>query len=200
VSTGSGLLNYIRNILIENNSVSKFDQAGILVVTETEGDSVEMDNIVLSNNKVTGDTKSEAATASVGIAIQANSPTSKIRNITILNNTVRQIPLNPGIGIYNSSLSPDAVKLQSIEGNQALHNGFGIAIGDQVYGDGVAAIKGNSANRNSFDGIVVEGVNFLLSNNKANDNARYGIFALGNIDGGGNTAVRNGDCNTPGCY
>ena len=41
---------------------------------------------------------------------------------------------------------------------------------------------------------------FMLSNNTASRNTAAGIDAVGNANGGGNKAVGNASCNTPGCF
>lgn len=52
----------------------------------------------------------------------------------------------------------------------------------------------NSAHRNGADGINVEDAGNTIKRNHANRNHDLGIFAAaGNIDGGGNTAHRNGN-------
>jgi len=62
------------------------------------------------------------------------------------------------------------------------------------------AVSGNRADRNAAAGILLNSMGYILSNNTASRNAGAGISAVGNTNGGGNTATQNGSCNTPGCF
>jgi hypothetical protein len=59
---------------------------------------------------------------------------------------------------------------------------------------------GNDADKNGRDGIRLQATGYFLSQNSADKNTAAGISAVGNTNGGGNTATGNASCNTPGCF
>jgi hypothetical protein len=99
------------------------------------------------------------------------------------------------------SASPPIISLAGITSNTASSNSDdGIFIGDNVPGAGATPIAGNRADRNRVDGIDINSTGYVLSNNSASRNRGDGINAVGNINGGGNVAKRNGSCNGAGCF
>jgi parallel beta-helix repeat protein len=96
------------------------------------------------------------------------------------------------------------ISLAGITNNTASSNADdGIVIGEGVPGAGGAAptpISGNRTDRNRVDGIDINSTGYVLSNNSASRNRGDGINAVGNINGGGNVAKRNGSCNGSGCF
>jgi parallel beta-helix repeat protein len=104
-------------------------------------------------------------------------------------------------GIIVDGGSQNAIQRNVVSGTA----GSGIFIGHHFYGGGSVdtVVKGNLVSRAGFgrfgvdpsqDGIHVDDPGTTIADNRANDNADYGIQAVpGVIDGGGNTASGNGN-------
>ena len=115
------------------------------------------------------------------------------RHAAVVDNILRRSP-NEGIVIDGGSDSTLARNTVSVT------IGSGISV---IGGSVETAVRGNLAIRAgrtpwgtdpSSDGIHVDDPGTLIANNRANDNADYGIQAVpGAIDGGGNTASGNGN-------
>ena len=56
-------------------------------------------------------------------------------------------------------------------------------------------MSGNRADRNGVDGIDLDSLGYVVSNNRALNNSGDGINLGGNANGGGNVARNNGGCN-----
>ena len=121
-----------------------------------------------------------------------------LQNINIMDNKARYngrdgIRITPGSGTENN------VSVSQIADNMTKKNGQdGILIKLGVVGSGTTPIFGNSADQNEQDGIDLNSTGYVVYDNTANHNEVDGINAVGNTDGGGNTAFGNASCNTPG--
>ena len=73
----------------------------------------------------------------------------------------------------------------------------GIFIGSNIPGSGATLISGNQSNNNDDDGIDIDSSGYVVLANEADNNAADGINAVGNVNGGGNTAMGNAFCNEP---
>jgi len=135
-----------------------------------------------------------------GIRVHGESGTTNtVTEITIKGNRSRNNGIH-GIGLFQGSAS-NAVSVTGITDNTINNNGQdGIFVASGVPGSGATPVSANTANNNGEDGIDLNSTGYVVLANTANDNAGAGIDAVGNIDGGGNTASGNATCNTPGCF
>lgn len=198
VAGGSGTGNMVHDITILGNVVSNNFARGILISGGNNSANAVLDRIDIVSNSVSkngdqgilvsGGTNSQSATIS-DVLIDSNSSTG---------NGSRGIQATRGSTL--SSLPP-VITLAGITNNATSTNALdGILISFNVLGLGSTPVSGNQADRNGTNGISVNSIGYVLSNNTASRNAAAGITAVGNTDGGGNTATRNASCNTPGCF
>jgi hypothetical protein len=201
VSGGRGTGNLVHDITVSTNQVSGNFQRGIFVSGGNNSTNNIVDGIDVISNSV-------RSNGDQGILVSGGtlSENASITDILINGNASNS---NGSRGIHvtrGSSLSafPPAISLAGITNNAATSNADdGIFISDNIPGAGGAtptAVSGNRADRNRAEGIQLNSTGYVLSSNSASRNAGAGISAVGNTNGGGNKAVRNGSCNTPGCF
>ena len=134
--------------------------------------------------------------------IQANGGTGSdntVKNVLISENTSMR-NTNEGISLTVGTGTNNSVSVDAIRDNETNSNGRdGIGIRTGVTGS-ATPVSGNRADRNGQDGIDIDATGYVLSNNTASRNIAAGIDAVGNTNGGGNKAVGNASCNTPGCF
>lgn len=197
VSGGGGSGNLVHDITISGNVVTGNDR-GILINGGTNSLNAVLDGIDVVSNTVknngsqgilvSGGTNSRSATIS-DVLIDGNLSTG---------NGSRGIQATRGSTV---SMLPPVITLAGITNNATSTNALdGILISSNVLGLGSTPVSGNQADRNGTNGISINSTGYVLSNNSASRNAAAGISAVGNIDGGGNTATRNASCNSPGCF
>ena len=99
-----------------------------------------------------------------------------------------------GIGIYaQAAVGGGGARIRR---NVATGNLDGLNVDDPS-----ALIWRNTANSNFWNGIFVHQAGTVVQENTANNNGSFGINATpGVIDGGGNTAIGNGDGRLPQCH
>jgi hypothetical protein len=151
-------------------------------------------NIIVSLNQL-------ARNGRDGISITGGSGDfSTLENLLLNEN---QSYLNGGFGIsLNLGTGTDnRIIVSAIFGNGSTANSRdGLFIEQGVLGAGDTLIIDNRCTLNREDGIDIESTGYQVAENWAVFNLQDGISALGNTDGGGNIAIGNGDCNTPGCF
>lgn len=172
VSGGVGTANTLSDISILENEVRNSGRSGIQITGGPGGDAI-------------------------------------LSNITVKGNESR-LNREDGINVTQGTGGGNSVSVTGITDNESNNNGKdGIFVGPStaptapgsVSGSGATPISANQANRNREDGIDINSGGYVLIANTANANAAgAGIDAVGNTDGGGNTAVGNASCNTPGCF
>jgi parallel beta-helix repeat protein len=197
VSGGGGTGNLVHDITISNNVVTGNDR-GILINGGTNSLNAVLDGIDVIANTVKNN-------GSQGILVSGgtNSQSAIISDVLIdgnlsTGNGSRGIQATRGSTV---SSSPPVITLAGIANNATSTNALeGILISSNVLGLDSTPVSGNQADRNGTNGISLNSTGYVLSNNTASRNAAAGIIAVGNTDGGGNTATRNASCNTPGCF
>ena len=129
-----------------------------------------------------------------------NTVNAAITNVLVHGNRFDVNNLN-GISVIRGSGAGNVITFAGIADNSMSRNigGDGLVIPTGVNGS-ATPITGNRADRNGVDGIDINSTGYVLSNNTASRNTVDGINAVGNVDGGGNKAVGNASCNTPGCF
>ncbi|HWP59672.1 MAG TPA: hypothetical protein VNL14_17405 [Candidatus Acidoferrales bacterium] len=188
------------SFLIQDNKVRQFRDNGIHV----SGGRGQFHNV--SGSVVANIVDGNNGPISTGILIRAgagnNSNNNTLENISVEGNSVRK-SLGDGIRVALGNGSGHVVSLSGVTGNESNENGAdGLSIGGGVQPaqPGITPISGNTTDKNGEDGMDIDATDFVLSNNSAKKNVGAGIDAVGNIDGGGNTATGNASCNTPGCF
>lgn len=172
---------------ISNNEFSGNSEFGIFL--HGRGSFNTLDNIDIQFNQITrnGDR---------GLVIfggdTTNTDNAKITSVLVNGNTVGNnghhgIVADLGTGVGNF------ISFAGITDNVSSNNGaHGIIIAGGIDGNG-ASISGNRADRNrspNRDGININSTGYVLTGNRAEGNARFGISASGNTDGGGNISRR----------
>jgi hypothetical protein len=188
--------------LIQNNSVSNLRDAGIFVGAGLgQFHGVTGDIVANDVQKIGCKPKDDPLLCLRGAGINIvtgegnNNPglNNSLQDISVLDNNVTDsladgilIELGPGTG--------HTLSINSVGGNTSSKNGGdGIYVGVGVAGTGNALISQNRTDRNGQDGIDINASGFVILNNSARRNTGNGIcVANGNIDGGGNTASKNG--------
>jgi len=197
VSTGNDI-----TFVIENNNVQKFKDTGIHIAGGL-GSFHAVNGSVASND--VNDIIGADVGLGTGILIHSGECNSSCNNntlsdIVIEDNKVSGSSLD-GIAVFLGQGFGQTVSLLRITGNVTNRNGLdGLLVGAGVLGSGATPVSGNRADRNGVDGIDLNSTGYVVSNNTASKNAVDGINAIGNINGGGNTAKNNASCNTPGCF
>jgi hypothetical protein len=165
-----------------------------LRVTGASGTANHLWNIRVEQNQIVRNLRD-------GINVNGGSGgASIVENVSLADNRVF---LNDRFGILVASGtgSGNVVSTDSITGNCSLANGLdGLFITDGVPGSGSTPIESNLCGLNAQDGIDIDATGYVLSGNRAFYNMADGINAVGNEDGGGNIALGNASCNTPGCF
>ena len=194
VSGGWGSLHTVSGT-VAGNKVDRSGVTGIHVVgggALSSGNTLEDINVL--DNKI-------SRSGEDGIQVTGGSGENCVlADITLKGNEARRngrdgIRVSPGSGIGN------LVSVTGITDNETHRNDKdGISVKAGVSGSGAVPISANQAHRNQEDGIDLDDTGYLVIANQADRNAGDGINAVGNIDGGGNTAVGNAGCNTPGCF
>ena len=107
-----------------------------------------------------------------------------------------------GFRIATGSGLNNTVSLSRIQYNRANMNvQDGIFINTGVLGIASGtSVMANRTDRNGEDGIDIDSVGYILRSNSAYFNSADGINAIGNTNAGGNVAIGNAACNTPGCF
>ena len=193
VTGSSGSFNVVSAIL-SDNEVENSGNHGIFVSGgRTVADNNKID-VIVSYNKVKDSTEK-------GIFVSGGNDGSHEVTSTLSNNEVKN---NGDRGIQVSGARPtNTVSVAGITDNESKKNGDdGIFIASNIEGTGATLISGNQAIANKGNGIRLRGTStgYVLVANEAKGNKEAGIDATGNVDGGGNFAVGNGSCNTPGCF
>ena len=175
---------------ISGNTVTTNDRRGININGGRVDDN-EVHDVIISNNVV-------SKSREEGIRISGGSGDNNfVTSINIQGNTIRA-NLDDGISASVGSGSSNTVSFTGITNNTVRGNtGDGIRIRSGMDGGGATPISGNTASKNKEDGIDIDSIGYSLSNNRADRNTDDGINAIGNTNGGGNTAKGNADCNTP---
>jgi hypothetical protein len=184
---------------VSNNEFSGNGEFGIIVQGRDNFNTLE--NIDIEFNQVSRNGDRGLVIFGGDNAITEN---ATIRNIlvngnSITNNGHHGIVADLGTGVGNF------ISFAGITNNVTSNNGaHGIIIAGGIDGNGVS-ISGNRADRNrnpNRDGINIGSTGYVLTGNRAEGNARFGIRAFGNTDGGSNISRRNGDtsCDPSGCF
>lgn len=201
VSGGRGTGNRVHDVVVAGNQATGNFDRGIIIVGGNNSVNNVVDGIDVVGNNL-------RANGGQGILVTGGmlSENATVSDVLIDGNTSNS---NGGRGIHvtrGASLSafPPVISLAGIINNTASSNADdGIFVSDNVPGAGGASptpISGNRADRNRIDGIDINSTGYALSNNTASRNRFDGINAVGNINGGGNVAKRNGSCNGSGCF
>lgn len=165
-----------------------------LRVTGASGTANRLLNIRVEQNRIARNLRD-------GINVNGGSGgASIVESVSLVDN---RIFLNDRFGIVVASGqgSSNAVSVDSIIGNRSNANSLdGIFVATGVSGAGETPIESNRCSLNAQDGINIDSTGYALSKNRAFFNAGDGINAVGNINGGGNIAMGNASCNTPGCF
>jgi Right handed beta helix region len=112
-------------------------------------------------------------------------------NVNVRNNTVTGF--TRGIGVFagcRGCADLPGREGNRIEGNDVTFNGEGIRIGTRQAN---LVVRGNAADHNARDGIVVSSPTTTVSGNRAWWNGDLGIEALSGVGGGDNWAKHNGN-------
>ena len=209
------------SFLISNNTIDQSKDAGIFVpaglgiLNDVSG--------TISENKL-------ERNGSSGINVNgAGGSFNTIHNISILNNVVERNG-DHGLLVFGGNGSNNTLSGINVDGNTfKLNEAHGIALikaginniisligitnnrtsqnkRDGIFvqlgvpGSGATPISGNEVIANREDGIDLNDIGYVVSDNEVRGNTGAGIDAVGNTDGGGNIAVGNGSCNAPGCF
>ena len=178
---------------ISNNEVKNSGGFGIFV-RGGNGDKNKVSSAVFYN-EVEG-------SGSHGIFVSGGDGSNNKVSGNISKNKVEN-SIRRGIFLSDGNGANNIISFANITDNESNNNGDdGIFIGSGIPGSGATLVSGNQANNNDVDGIQTSSssTGYVLVANEANNNGGRGIRAVGNVDGGGNTASGNGSCNTPGCF
>ena len=195
---GEGSNHVVRGAIF-NNQFSKNNLYGIFL--HGRGSHTHLENIDIQFNQV-------AQNNDRGLVIfggdNGETDNAAITNVLVNGNAISAnghhgIVADLGTGVGNF------ISFAGITNNVTSNNAAnGIVIASGVNGDGTTPISGNRADRNTGDrdGININSTGYILSGNRAQRNARFGIKAFGNVDGGGNISRHNGDpsCDPAGCF
>ena len=201
ITGGRGTGNAVHDITVSANQVSGNLNRGVQI----NGGNSSVNTVISGIDVVSNNVRNNGGQ---GILISGGvqSINASISDILIDGNASNS---NADRGIHvtrGASLSafPPVISLAGITNNTANSNADdGIVVGENVPGAGGGSptpISGNRTDRNRVDGIDINSTGYVLSNNSASRNRADGINAVGNVNGGGNVAKRNGSCNTPGCF
>jgi hypothetical protein len=198
ISGGVGSGHQIHDMDVSGNQVSGNALGGILVSGGgTDSVNVTLTGIDIRLNNIRGN-------GAQGILIVggANSTNAIISDVLLDGNTANSNGTR-GIEVtLGSSANNPAISLAGITNNTTnLNANDGISISSGIPGSNTP-VSGNRADRNGVDGIDIDSTGYVVSNNKASRNNGAGINAVGNVNGGGNTATGNASCNQPfaGCF
>ena len=191
---GSNGSNHEVSGTISNNNFNGNTDSGILLIAR--GSNNTLQDINIQNNNATNNGLGGLVLFGGDIIDTVN---ATISNILVDNNRFDSNTFD-GILATRGTGPGNIVSFAGISNNSMNKNGRdGLFIPAGVNGS-ASPITGNRADRNSQDGIDIDSTGYVLSNNSASRNTVDGINAVGNVNGGGNTARNNASCNTPGCF
>jgi parallel beta-helix repeat protein len=157
------------NNSVERNQVHDNYRVGGILVDGTTGN-------LLSRNTVYNNGSSGIGGVSIGAF---NSTNTEISLNDVFDN------VHSGIWLFNTNTS----LVQGNTSNTSEFDGIETSMGSTGN-----VVVGNVTNSNGWNGIDVGDPGNTITGNQADTNFNLGIFAAaGNVDGGGNTAVGNGD-------
>lgn len=193
---GNNGLNHVVTGIISNNKFKGNTLSGILL-TGRGGSFNTLQDIEIQTNTVTGNLR-EGLLIFGGDSV--NTDHAIISNVLVDDNAFDG-NRSDGISARLGTGTGNVISFASITNNSMSSNsGDGIVIRAGINGTGATSITGNEADKNKQDGFDIRATGYSLSQNNADKNKGAGISALGNTDGGGNTATGNASCNTPGCF
>jgi len=182
------------NFLVSENNVSGFKSNNINVGGGDEG---------TDGNTVQGSVVANHVTDAGGRGIQVSGGQGNNHSVTaLISDNIANGSGFEGIRAVAGGGINNLVSLTGVLNNTASRNaGDGIAIRSNIPGiNGGTPVTGNRTDRNGEDGIDINSTGYVLSGNRSLRNSAKGIDAIGNVNGGGNTATGNASCNTPGCF
>lgn len=192
VSGGLGSGNVVKGMVTANRA--RENGLDGLRVSNGMGVDNQLPNIVVSQNQL-------AKNGRDGIGITGGSGDFSTLENLLLNDNQSYLNGRFGISLNLGMGTDNRIHVTSIVGNRSTANiRDGLFIDQGLLGAGDTLIVDNRCTLNAEDGIDIESTGYQLAKNWAVFNLQDGISALGNTDGGGNIAVGNGDCNTPGCF
>lgn len=204
-----------RNVLL-NNNISDTGDAGVIIHMGSHDNRVE-GGVMTRNGDAGVIIQDSDRNQVIGIVAHQQSDGGVVLG-NAHNTVVRDSDLrfNPsGVEATNTN----NLLIENNDGSNSLQAGFGIGNGlnirvlnnvaNSTGGAGIsleggafdangnavggALIAGNTTNENLADGITVAEGGHTIANNTAHHNGGFGIFAEGNIDGGGNVASGNAE-------
>ncbi|MBI4528053.1 MAG: right-handed parallel beta-helix repeat-containing protein [Deltaproteobacteria bacterium] len=192
IAGGLGDHHFVRGVASNN----KMDRNGLrgISVSGSDGTDNTLKDIDIVDNDVnrSGDAGIRVAGGGGGNAA--------LSNITIKGNKSK-LNEEHGIEVLLGAGGGNVVSLLGITDNATNQNRRdGIFVGAGVSGSGSTPVSANQAIANREDGIDLNSTGYVVIANEVKGSIGAGIDAVGNIDGGGNFAVGNGSCNTPGCF
>jgi hypothetical protein len=192
---GNNGSNHVVSGTISNNTFNSNDLSGILLIGR--GSTNTLQDIDIQFNTVTNNLQG-------GLVIfggdSFNTVNATISNVLVDGNTFVGNNLD-GVSATRGSGAGNVISIAGITNNfMSRNDGDGLIIRAGINGTGATPITGNDADKNGDDGFDIGATGYFLSLNNADKNTDAGISAVGNTNGGGNTATGNQSCNTPGCY